>query len=454
MGHNHNHNTKVDFTFPGGARTLFLGGIVIGIVSMLLTFFMYDDGLHTRFWTNFLHNSVFFTGIAFISFFIYCAFTTAYAGWYTVMKRVWEAYSQFLVVGLVLMLILAAGVFLHWHHLYHWADESLLDPSNPAYDYILDGKSGFLNKYWYGLGTLLIVGIWYLFAVKIRSLSLDEDRTGTKDWKHHQRMRTWAAAFLPIAGFTSAALIWQWVMSIDSHWYSTMFAWYATASWACAAFALTILTLIYLKSKGYYENMTAEHFHDLGKYLFAFSIFWTYLWFSQYMLIWYSNNGEETTYFYTRVHEYPVLWYGNLLMNFVLPFLVLLRNSTKRKYGTLIFVSVIVFFGHWWDFFMMIKPGALHTAHEAAAHADHGHAAAHGAEHAAGHGHDALETAAHAVEHAAGFEPGFTIPMLLEVGTMLGFLSLFMYLAFNQLTKAKLEPQNDPYYEESLHHHV
>lgn len=468
MAHTHNHSTKIDFTFPAGAKSLLLGGIALGVICLALTFFMFDDALHTRFWTNYLHNTVFFTGIAFMSLFIYCAFTTAYAGWHTVMKRVWESYSQFLIVGLILMLPLVAGVFLHWHHLYHWTDTSLMDPANPEYDHILAGKSGFLNKYWYGFGTVIILGVYVLFANRLRSLSIKEDENGTSDWSYHQKMRNWAAAFLPIAGFTSAALIWQWVMSIDAHWYSTMFAWYATASWGCAAFALTILTLIYLKSLGYFENMTDEHLHDLGKYLFAFSIFWTYLWFSQFMLIWYSNNGEETTYFYTRVHQYPVLWYANLAVNFLLPFFVLMRNSTKRKYGTLVFTSLLVLIGHWWDYFMMIKPGALHTAHEALGHGHHGDhaeghhdAAAHGADHAADHGAEALthvanntEDIAHAVEHASTFEAGFTLPGLLELGTMLGFLSLFLYVALNQLTKAKLEPQKDPYYEESLHHHV
>ncbi len=439
-----------DFTFEGKQRTLFLGMMAVGLVCLVATFFAEDAGHHARFWSNFLHNSVFFTGVAFTSLFVYCAFTTAYAGWYTVMKRVWEAYAQFLIVGLVFMLIIAAGVFLHWHHLYHWADESLLDPSNPdKYDAVLAGKSSFLNKYWYGIGTLLIVGTWYVFATRIRSISLDEDRSGTTEYTHHSRLRRWCAAFLPIAGFSSAAIIWQWVMSIDSHWYSTMFAWYTTASWFVSALCLTILTLIYLKSKGYYNNLTDEHLHDLGKYLFAFSIFWTYLWFSQYMLIWYANNGEETIYFHTRINEYPVLFYGNLLINFVLPFLVLMRNSTKRKYGTLIFVSVMVLFGHWWDFFQMIKPGV--NPH-AGAHGDHGGHADHG------HGHDHAHDVAHAVadhaEHASNFASGFTIPGLLEVGTFIGFLGLFLYVAFAQLAKAKLEPENDPYYAESLHHHV
>src|SRR5699024_10175371 len=148
--------------------------------------------------------------------------------------------------------------------------------------------------------------------------------------------------------------------SVDPHWYSTLFAWYSSASWAVAAFCLTILVAIWLKSRGYYESITIEHLHDLGKYVFAFSIFWTYLWFAQYMLIWYGNIGEEVVYFQTRVEQYPVLFYGNLVLNFVVPFFIFMSNDSKRRYGTLIFVSVLVFFGHWIDTFLMISPGVLH----------------------------------------------------------------------------------------------
>jgi len=234
--------------------------------------------------------------------------------------------------------------------------------------------------------------------------------------------------------FSSAAMIWQWIMSIDVHWYSTMFAWYATASWLVAALALTIGTLIYLKSKGYYTSVLPDHFHDLGKYIFGFSIFWTYLWFDQFMLIWYANNGEETVYFQHRFEHYSLLFYANLAINFVLPFLILMRNSVKRKAGIMMFAAIILFFGHWLDFFLMIKPGAYITAQEALAHGGHGDA-----------GHGAAE---------AGFALGNHFPGLLEVGTFLGFLGLFLYLGFNQLSKASLEPKNDPYLGEALHHEV
>jgi hypothetical protein len=426
------------FTFEAKHKTLFLGAIGLGLLCMILTF-VTDDALHTRFWTNYLHNTVFFTGIAFISLFIIAAFTTAWAGWYVQFKRIYEAFSMFLIPGLLLMIPIIAGLWGHFHHLYHWGDAAEV-----AKDPILAGKSSFLNPTWYTMGTLIIMGIWIFFAWKLRQLSLDEDVNGTADYKHHHTIRIWSAAFLPIAGFSSAAIIWQWIMSIDAHWYSTLFAWYTGASWFVAASALVVGLLLYMKSKGYYQSVTTEHLHDLGKYVFAFSIFWTYLWFSQFMLIWYANVGEETVYFQERMQDYPVLFYGNLALNFVAPFFLLMRNDTKRKNGTLILTSIIVFFGHWLDFFLMIKPGALHTAHEALAHmgGDHG-----GEHHAAEAAHDAAH-------HASSFTAGFTIPGLLELGTMIGFFGLFLYVAFYMLSKAPVVPEKDPYLEESMHHHV
>lgn len=413
------------FTFEAKQRTVLGGMMIVGLLCLVITY-LGDDALHSRFWSNFLHNSVFFTGIAFLALFVLTAFTTAYAGWHAVMKRVWEAYMMFLIPGLVLIGIVIAGLYLHAHHLYHWADEAEV-----AKDEILQHKSSFLNKYWYGLGSLVIMGVWIYFATQIRKLSLQEDAEGTTSYTQYRRVKVISAIFLPIGGFTSAAMVWQWIMSVDSHWYSTLFAWYTTASWFVAMMALTIMTLIYMKSKGYFENVRTDHFHDLGKYLFAFSVFWTYLWFSQYMLIWYANVGEETIYFRTRINEYPAMFYGNLIINFVLPFFILLRNDTKRKAGTLFFVSFLVFVGHWWDFFLMIKLGVLYIAHVVMVHGAEGGHAAHG-----------------------GITPGFSFPGLLELGTMLGFLGGFLYFVLGQMTKASLQPKNDPYIAESLQHHV
>jgi len=149
-----------------------------------------------------------------------------------------------------------------------------------------------------------------------------------------------------------------------------------------------------------------------------------------------------------------------LAINFVLPFLILMRNDTKRKYGTLVFTSCVVFFGHWLDYFLMIKPGVLHTTHELAGHGGHGEAhgaheaAGHAAGHAAEHGHEAAAHVAEAAHHASEFVSGYTLPGFLEIGAMIGFLGLFLYVTFSSLTKASLVPENDPYIAESVHHHA
>lgn len=415
------------FRFQGGLKTTLLILMAIGVISLVITYLGDSaDMHHPRFWSNILHNSVFFTGIAALALFFLCACITAWAGWHTLFKRVWEAYALFLIPGLALMVIIGIGAWGGWHHLYEWANTEIVEN-----DEILKGKSGFLNPRWYIFGTLIIGGLWLLVTMRLRKLSLTEDKAGDVSFAQHHKMRIWAAAGLPLIGFGSAALIWQWVMSVDPHWYSTLFAWYNGASLFIAMIAITILSMYYLKGQGYFRQVTVEHIHDLGKYLFAISIFWTYLWFSQYMLIWYGNVGEETIYFKERLENYPVWFYGNLIVNFALPFLILMRNDTKRKLGSLSFVALMVFIGHWMDFFLMLKPGIWNAV-----------------------SHGAHDTTGHAAEHAAAFVPGFTLPGFLELGTMLGFLGLFLFFFFTVLSKAPLIPRNDPYLAESVHHHV
>lgn len=457
------------FVFEKQQKSTFIGMMILGVICMVLTF-VGDDAFHTRFWSNFLHNSVYFTGIAFGALFVLSASLLAYGGWHTIFKRVWEAYSLFLIVGLVLMGVIVAGVLGGFHHLYHWADKASVEA-----DEILKGKSGFLNPMIYTIFTIGFVGIWFFIAQRMRAISQDEDQNGNESFSQHKKLKFWAAIFLPLGGFSSAAIIWQWVMSLDAHWYSTLFAWYCTASMVVTMYAFTLLILVYLRSKGYYTLVTQEHLHDIGKYIFGISIFWTYLWFSQFMLIWYANVGEETIYFKTRLEEYRPLFFLNLGINFFIPFLVLIRNDTKRKVGSLVFVSIIVILGHWLNFFLMIKPGVLHTAHELAHHDTHkvggneseikmhsvktsqeNHADANSAPHTAaathGEGHEVVSHDSHS-DHAE-VPAGFHFPGLLEIGTWIGFLGLFLYFVFWQLTKARLTPPNDPFVGESYHHHV
>jgi len=502
--------TNTQFVFEGKTKRVLYGGMALGVLCLALSF-LNDDEYHTRFWTNILHNSVYFTVIALMAMFFLSAQITAFAGWITVIKRIWESMSQFMWVGLILMGIIVLGVWGHFHHLYHWNDPNLnvTDPTAPHYDRIIAGKKGFLSPVFFTIVTVGFLGIWYFWAYKLRQTSIEQDTNETPSFDYYKKQRKWAASFLPIGGFLSAVFLWQAVMSVDPHWYSTMFAWYSTASGWLGALSFTVMIIIYLKSKGYLEYVTHDHLHDVGKYVFGISVFWTYLWFDQFMLIWYANNGEETIYFKERMNHYPVLFWGNLLMNFVAPFLILMRNDTKRKFGTMFFVALIVFFGHWWDYFYMIKPGARIAAFEAKELAEGGHGKQHEAapiseaaheaaqpaathtdttahEDSAVHGDSAVthtsSDAAHNEEHPAAaastapaahgdeahgdphgegnhgegephsFKLGFTIPGLEELGVMIGFLSLFLFFFFRQLERAPLVPMKDPYLEESLHH--
>ncbi|MEO6036941.1 MAG: hypothetical protein ABIQ93_00925 [Saprospiraceae bacterium] len=355
--------TNTQFVFESKTKTVLIGGMILGAVCLALSAW-HDDQYLTRFWTNYLHNAVFFTGIAFMATFFLAAQIVAFGGWNTAIKRVWEAMGQFLWVGIILLGVVVLGVWGHFHHLYLWNMPGITDPSKSFYDKIITGKSGFLNPMFYTFAVLIVPVIWYFWARNIRQASVDQDSQETATFDYYKRQRKWAASFLPLGGFLSTVFLWQSVMSVDPHWYSTMFAWYSMVSVWLASMSLTIMLIIYLKSKGYMEYVNRSHLHDIGKYLFGISVFWTYLWFDQFMLIWYANNGEETVYFNERMTYYPVLFWGNLLMNFVTPFFILMRNDTKRKFGTMFFVALIVFFGHWWDYFYMIKPGARITAHE------------------------------------------------------------------------------------------
>jgi hypothetical protein len=471
-------NLNTQFVFDGKLKRNLMIGMALGVLCLVWSA-IGDDEYRTRFWTNYLHNAVFFTGIAFTAMFFLSAQITAFGGWMTAVKRIWEAMSQFMLVGLVLLLLIVAGVWGHLHHLYHWNVPGLTDPENPLYDKIIAGKAGFLSPIFFTIGTIGFLAIWYFWAYKMRQNSLQQDEHETPSLDYYKKERKWAATFLPIGGFLSTVFFWQLIMSIDPHWYSTMFAWYSTISVLLAGLALMIMLILYLQSKGYLEFVTREHLHDLGKYLFGISVFWTYLWFDQFMLIWYANVGEETIYFKERMDNYPVLFWGNLLLNFITPFLILMRNDTKRKVGTMFFVCLIVFFGHWWDFFYMIKPGARiaahesmeisegknHSSHEAAPMTKVSESApatdAHSQEVApaeASVGASAHGSSGHGDEHAAPdtalteFKLGYTIPGIQEIGVMVGFLSLFLFFFFRQLERAPLLPMRDPYLEESLHH--
>lgn len=527
-----NHNNET-FVFDGKTKLFTIVLMAIGVICLGLSYTSgTPDMHHMRFWTNYLHNSVFFTGIAFTAVLFLAAHALAWGGWIALFKRIPEALMSFLNVGIILFLILGIAIFMQMEGtelLYLWNDQAKLTVGDPDFDKLAFHKSAFVNPTAYLL-TVAVIAVWTFFAWGFRKISLNEDKTPytiTKDNSvpaNVRKNRIYAAAFLPIAGFSSAYAIWQWVMSVDTHWYSTLFAWYVTVSMWVSMCAMIFMLIIFLKSRGLLTKFNDEHMHDMGKYIFGFSVFWTYLWFSQFLLIWYANNGEETQYFYLRFDQFKVVFFANLLMNFAGPFFILMMNTSKRTLGTLGFVAGLVFIGHWLDFYQMIKPGVwynyehkLHSSHDhgdadgddAHDHGQHtyhlnsnqpkavftggqhddqhgeehsneghddthaedhshdengGHTAGHDENHGDGHGHaegghdhDAHAHGEHAHDdHAHAEHDSFVIgvhfPGFLEIGCLLGFLGLFLFVTLTSLSRAPLYPPNDPYILESEHY--
>jgi hypothetical protein len=197
-------------------------------------------------------------------------------------------------------------------------------------------------------------------------------------------------------------------MSVDPHWFSTLFGWYVFASFFVSGITTIALFTLYLKSKGLLEEVNNSHIHDLAKFMFGISIFWTYLWFSQFMLIWYADIPEEVTYYAMRFESYKVPFLGMLALNFLFPLLVIMRSDYKRIPWFVQIVGIIILTGHYLDFYIMIMPGTV------------------------------------------GAHWSIGIP---EIGGILFFVGLFLFVVATALAKNPLTPKGSPLLGESKHFH-
>ena len=211
-----------------------------------------------------------------------------------------------------------------------------MDPDVVAHDELIQGKEGWLNKPFFFIRGLIFLGGWSLYRHFSRKFSVAQDNADVNDNRNFKKNFRISAAFLVFFIYTESMMSWDWIMTVDPHWFSTLFGWYVFASMiVCGITAIAIIT-IYLKSKGLLEHVNNSHIHDLAKFMFGFSIFWTYLWFSQFMLIWYSNIPEEVTYFVTSIEDYNLPFFGMLVMNFIFPLLILMNSDFKRVTGLLL----------------------------------------------------------------------------------------------------------------------
>jgi hypothetical protein len=401
-------SSNLNFTFPQKAKTFTYVLMGVGLVSIIAAFICdHPAGAdehyhHNRAWANIFINSFFFMAIGLAAaFFLGLQYATESA-WSITVKRVMEAVSWFLPWGLSLMMLLFILGQFGVHHIYPWMDKEMV-----AHDKIIQAKMGYFGWFWW-LRTILYMVAWLWFTYKLRKNSIDADNTA--DNGHHWKNVTLGAAFMVIFGVTSSTSSWDWLLSIDVHWFSTIYGWYIFSGMWVSAITSIVLIVIYLKKLGYMEFVTESTIHDLGKWMFAISFLWTYLYFSQFMLYWYANIPEEVIYFQQRWENYKPLMWTVFFINFLFPMIMLMSRDAKRNFWFLMFVGMVIFVGHYLDVVMLVMPGTV------------GHL--------------------------------WTGLSWMEFGIFAGFLGLFLHVVLTNLTKRPLLVKNHPYLEESLHHSI
>ena len=357
--------------------------------------------LQNKPWSALYVACIFFMLVSLGVLVFYAIQQVAQAGWSPVLFRVMQGITAYLPVGSVIFFVILILCGLHLNHLFIW-----LDPEVVANDKLIANKAGYLNfPFWIVRAAIFLTG-WSLYQYFSRKNCLAQDEAN--DDLNYKKNFKLSAMFLVFFIVSESIMSWDWIMSIDPHWFSTLFGWYVFASFFVSAITTIALVTLYLKSRGFLEHVNTSHIHDLAKFMFGFSVFWTYLWFSQYMLIWYANIPEEVTYYITRIELYNLPFFGAVVMNFVFPLLILINTDFKRITWVLVMAGVVILGGHYIDFFNMIMPGTVGDR---------------------------------------------WFIGISEIASVLFFLGLFIYVVFTAMTKVPLLAKRNPFIEESKHFH-
>lgn len=381
------------FKFKKEYRNILFIIIVAGLLVSVADIFLSKAGT-TRIWANILLNNQYFLGISLGAGFFIAVHRISLSGWHTVIQRLPEAMTTFLPVAFVLMLVMYFGV----HNIYAWTDTNLTDK-------VIQGKKAWLNIPSFFIRMIIYFTGWILLTRMMRR-NTNALMTDT-DLRFYNRGKLFAALFLAFYAITVSTSSWDWIMSIDAHWYSTLFGWYVLIGMFVTALAFITLLIWFLKRLGYLHYIKADHVHDMAIYMFAFSIFWTYQWFAQYELIWYGHLPEETSYFITRLHHFKYIFFINLGINFLVPFFGLITFKAKYTLNRVALIAAILLLGHWIDYWLMIMPGS------------------------------------------AGDSARIGV---LEISMTVVYASLFIFMVLRSLSVGPLVVKNDPFLEESLNY--
>jgi len=375
----------------GGAALAFAALGAVAVLAGLL----WTDG--RRVWAALLVDDFFFLSLALAGILFLALQYLSSAGWWTVIRRVPEAMMGFVPVAALLTLPLYFGR----QALYPWTRAEVL-----RHDPTVAAKSAYLNTPFFFARMAAFLALWTLFALLFRRTSLAQDRAAAGQ---HRRMVRLSAVFIVTFAVSFSLASFDWLMSLDPRWFSTMFAVYTFAGLLLSGLAAITLTVVVLRRRGALAGLVQEsHLHDLGKLLFAFSTFWAYIWVCQYLLIWYSNIPEEVTHYVLRARgSWAPLFYLVPVLSWGVPFLVLMSRSAKRNPRVLQAVAITILVGRWLDLYVLVAPPVLARV-------------------------------------------GVGLPELLITA---GYAGLFFFLTARSLSRAPLLARNDPYLRESLHHH-
>jgi hypothetical protein len=410
--------------FKGKAKTWSLVFIALGIIGIAYGFL---SGSGERTFANLLLMGYYFTCVCICGVFFCAVQYVAQAGWSASVLRIPQGFARVLpIAAVVFIVIVCAGLFTTHTgpneegkqtvlpYLYKlWALKGVTTPGNENYDAVIAAKSGFLNVPFFLTRIVLYLVSYSFLGWLLVKYSNNEDELG--GMLNYNKSFKVSVIFLVIFGFTIPLFAFDSIMSLEAHWFSTMFGWYNFAALWVGGLSVMTLTIILLRENGKLQWITEDHLHNFGQLIFGFSVFWTYLWFGQFLLTWYANLPEEAAYFYRRWQPQFIGWFWlNIVINFVTPLLVLMSRDSKRMVKVLKVACIILICGHWLDYWQMIMPGAVGPQ-----------------------------------------ENWYNEIGPIEICTFLGFAGLFIYFILTALSKFKsLAPVKHPFLEESLHHHI
>lgn len=396
--HNQTHKIEVGtFVINQKLKAIIFSFILIGLLTLVVGYIVDKE----RIWQSFLTNFFYFTSLALGGLFFTAIQYVTKAGWSATVRRIAESLSAFLPFAVVAALLI---VVFGSHSLYEWLHADVV-----AKDLILQKKQAYLNMPFWVTRTAVFFAIWMVFQKLIVGNSLKQDSTGNEGLTHKNVV--YSILFLLLFALSYSLFSVDFLMSINPHWFSTIFGVYCFAGLFQSTLSLITIIAIKLMDRGLVKNViTEEHLHDLGKFMFAFTVFYAYIAFSQFMLIWYANLPEETIFYAHRAQGgWMAISFSLLAFKFVVPFLMLLPRAAKRDKNHLVRVGVLILVMQWVDIYWLAYPN---------------------------------------------FNDGQVVFSYQEVGLFLGFLGVFIYAVTRFLSKNSIVAVKDPYLQESLHHHV